>query len=453
MSEFDYDLVVLGAGSGGLATAKRAASYGARVAVVEQGRVGGTCVIRGCVPKKLMVYAAEFAHLANDAGGYGWNFGAASHDWLRFVESRDREVAGLESTHERLLAESGVQLLRGTAVLRGAQHVDVEGRLLSTRYVLIATGGRPRVPSIEGAHHAISSDEVFELRRRPDHLTIVGGGYIACEFASVFAAMGSQVHLVLRGDLPLRGFDDDVRRELDTALRACGVDVRCRTVVRAIRPGAAGAVLDLESADGPGELQAGQCLLYAIGRRPNTDGLGLEEVGVKLDQGGHVVCGEDGVTAVPNVFAVGDVTARAALTPVAIQAGRLLADRVFGGRTGAAMSYQNVPTAVFTDPPIGTVGLTEEEARAGFGADAIRVYKARFRPMLHSLTGRVSFTLVKLVVKADDERVLGCHMIGKDAPEIIQGFAVAVRMGATKRDFDDTVGIHPSSAEEFVTLR
>lgn len=452
MNEFDYDLVVLGAGSGGLATAKRAASYGARVAIVEQGRVGGTCVIRGCVPKKLMVYAAEFAHLASDGAGYGWSFGAASHDWLRFVESRDRAVAGLESTHERLLAESGVELVRGAARLRSAHEVAVAGRLLPARHVLVATGGRPCVPAIEGAHHAITSDGVFELRRRPEELAIVGGGYIACEFAAVFAAMGTRVHLLLRGDLPLRGFDGDLRRELDSALRVQGVDVRPRSVVSVIRSGEAGVVLELDAVDGSSELAADQCLLYAIGRRPNTEGLGLEEVGVELDTGGHVVCGEDAETSVAGIFAIGDVTARAALTPVAIQAGRLLADRVFGGKT-AVMSYQNVPTAVFTDPPIGTVGLTEEEARSRFGADGIRVYKARFRPMLHSLTGRASFTLVKLVVKADDERVLGCHLIGKDAPEIIQGFAVAVKMGATKRDFDETVGIHPSSAEEFVTLR
>lgn len=452
MHESDYDLVVLGAGSGGLATAKRAASYGARVAIIEQGRVGGTCVIRGCVPKKLMVYAAEFAHLASDATGYGWSFGSASHDWLSFVDSRDRAVAGLESTHERLLAEAGVELVRGAARLRAAGEVDAGGRLLSTRNVLIATGGRPRLPSIEGADHAISSDGIFELRRRPEELAIVGGGYIACEFASIFAAMGSRVHLLLRGDLPLRGFDGDLRRELDLALRAGGVDVRPRTVVRAIRRLAAGVVLDLDGVEGSSELTSDQCLLYAIGRSPNTEGLGLEEIGVELDASGHVVCGEDGETSVAGVFAVGDVTGRAALTPVAIQAGRLLADRVFGGKN-VAMSYQNVPTAVFTDPPIGTVGLTEEEAAASFGSDGIRVYEARFRPMLHSLTGRASVTRVKLVVKADDERVLGCHLIGKDAPEIIQGFAVAVKMGATKRDFDATVGIHPSSAEEFVTLR
>jgi len=452
MNDFAYDLVVLGAGSGGLATAKRAASYGASVAIVEQGRVGGTCVIRGCVPKKLMVYAAEFAHLVNDATAYGWSFGSASHDWLRLVESRDRAVAALESTHERLLAASRVELVRGRGCLRGAHEVDVDGRVLTARYVLVATGGRPCLPPIEGAQHAMTSDGVFELRRRPDQLAIVGGGYIACEFAGIFAAMGSRVHLLMRGDLPLRGFDGDLRRELDSALRASGIDVRPRTVVREIRPSAAGVVLELDAADGRARLAADQCLLYAIGRRPNTEGLGLEQIGVELDSQGHVVCGEDAVTAVPNVFAVGDVTGRAALTPVAIQAGRLLADRIFGGKT-AVMSYRNVPTAVFTDPPIGSVGLTEEEALDNYGADGIRVYKARFRPMLHSLTGRDSFTLVKLVVKGDDERVLGCHLIGKDAPEIIQGFAVAVKMGATKGDFDDTVGIHPSSAEELVTLR
>lgn len=452
MDEFNYDLVVLGAGSGGLATSKRAASYGARVAIVEQGRVGGTCVIRGCVPKKLMVYAAEFAHMADDAAGYGWSITGASHDWRRFVEKRDQTVASLEATHERLLAGAGVELVRGFGVFRDAHHLEVGDRVLSSRYFVIATGGRPRIPSIEGAENAVTSDGLFELRRRPDELAIVGGGYIACEFASIFASVGSRVHLLLRGDLPLRGFDSDLRHELDAALRAEGVVIHPRTPVHAIRPRGDGVVLELDITDGDRELAADECLLYAIGRQPNTEGLGLARIGVPLDAGGHVVSAEDGSTAVPGIFAIGDVTGRAALTPVAIQAGRLLCDRLFGGKN-VAMSYRNVPTAVFTDPPIGTVGMTEEEALASFGADGVRVYKARFRPMLHSLTGRTSVTLVKLVVKADDERVLGCHMIGKDAPEIIQGFAVALNMGATKRDFDATVGIHPSSAEEFVTLR
>jgi glutathione reductase (NADPH) len=452
MTEYAYDLLVIGAGSGGLATSKRAASYGARVAIVENDRVGGTCVIRGCVPKKLMVYAAEYAHTFGDATGYGWQNDGATLDWTKLVAARDANVAGLEATHERLLVEAGVELLRGTARVTSPHEVELDGRRLTAATILIATGSRPNVPDIEGIDHVITSDGFFELKDQPKEVAVIGAGYIACELAGVFQALGTKVHLIYRGDLPLRGFDCDIRTELDTALRASGMQVHARTVVKRIAKGEKGFTLDLAGPDGDCTLTTECCMLYATGRIANTDGLGLEEVGVGLDGLGNVVCAEDATTAVPSIVAIGDVTGRSPLTPVAIQAGRLWADRVYGGRT-VAMSYENIPTAVFTDPPIGTVGMGEQEAKLQFGDEAVTVFRARFRPMLHSLTGRDQKTMVKLVVRKEDDRVLGCHVIGKDAPEIIQGFAVAVKMGATKADFDATVGIHPSTAEELVTLR
>lgn len=451
--KFDYALFVIGGGSGGVRAARVAAQAGARVALAEADRYGGTCVIRGCVPKKLMVYAAEFAHAFDDARGFGWSSGDARLDWPALVASRDNNVAGLEATHERLLREARVELIRGTARISGAHEVEVEGRRISAATILVATGSRPQLPEIDGIEHVITSDGFFELKEQPREVAVIGGGYIACELAGVFQAVGTRVHLIYRKDLPLRGFDGDLRRELDAAMRATGMKVHARTVVRRIAKSPAGGfTLDLDGPDGDCTLAVDRCLLYATGRRANTENLGLEQVGVGVDAEGNVVCAEDASTAVPSIAAIGDVTGRSPLTPVAIHAGRLWADRVYGGRN-VPMTYENIPSAVFTDPPIGTVGLAEEEAAERYGADAIRVYRARFRPMLHSLGGRAVFTTVKLVVRKDDERVLGCHLIGKDAPEIIQGFAVAVKMGATKRDFDATVGLHPTTAEELVTLR
>ena len=453
MSSYDFDLLAIGAGSGGLATSKRAASYGARVAIVEEDRVGGTCVIRGCVPKKFMVYAAEFAHAFEDARGYGWDSRKPAFDWGALVAARDANVANLESIHERLLRENKVELLRGHARVVGPHEVDIDGRRVTAERILVATGSRPWLPTVEGIEHAITSDGFFELKEQPREVAVIGSGYIACELAGILQALGTRVHLVFRAELPLRGFDGDLRRELDAAMRASGMEVHASSVVRRIAPDGAGRfALELSGPEGDRIITVDRCLLYATGRKANIEGLGLEDVGVGLDADGNVVSGDDGSTAVPSIVAIGDVTGRSPLTPVAIHAGRLWADHVYGGRH-VPMSWDNIPSAVFTDPPIGTVGLGEEEARERFGEDAVRTYRARFRPMLHNLTGRASFTVVKLVVRKDDEKVLGCHLIGKDAPEIIQGFAVAVKMGATKRDFDATVGIHPSTAEELVTLR
>ncbi len=452
MARYDYDLVVIGAGSGGLATAKRAASYGARTAIVEHDRVGGTCVIRGCIPKKLMVYAAELGHASEDAAGYGWSARNSGFDWERMVRDRDAAIEHLERTHERLLREAGVELLSGRGVVADPHCVQIGERRLSTASILIASGASPVFPEVEGIEYAISSDGFFELEQQPGAVAVVGGGYIAVEFAGMLAALGSRVSIIFRRELPLAGFDEDLRRELYSALEAGGVEVLSSTVVKRIESGNSGCRLSIEGPGGSRELAIDKALVYATGRRPNSGGLGLAENAVDLGPKGEVLCDENGRTSVESILAVGDVTGRAALTPVAIQAGRAIADRVFGGKH-TTMSYENIPTAVFSHPPIGTVGLSESAARERFGEDGVKVYKSRFTPLYHTLTERKVPTLVKLVVSSDAaERVLGCHIIGRDAAEIIQGFAVAVKMGATKADFDATVGIHPSTAEEFVTM-
>ncbi len=451
MSNPDYDLIVLGAGSGGLATAKRAASYGARVAIVESDRVGGTCVIRGCIPKKLMVYAAHLHENLALAPGYGWRIGDVSLDWQHLVNARDEAVLSLEKTHERLLEEAGVELIRGSGRFKSAGEVDVDGRVLTARFVLVATGASPVLPRIDGIDHSITSDGVFELREKPERVVIVGGGYIGVEFASILHGLGSDVTVIIRRDLPLRGFDADLRSELLSAMRDSGIRFETQTTVSAIERNGASVVVDAQGPDGSKRYETDEALVYAVGRAPRTAGLGLEEIGVGIGKQGEVESAEDGSTAVDGVFAVGDVTGRAALTPVAIQAGRLLADRVFAG-SKARMSYENIPTAVFSTPPIGTVGLTEEEAAERFGADGIKIYKSRFNPLVHMLTDTKIPTTVKMIVDKATDVVVGCHIIGHDAPEIIQGFGVAVRAGLTKKAFDETVGIHPSTAEEFVTM-
>jgi len=451
MSTFDYDLFVIGAGSGGLAPSKRAASYGARVAIAEADRVGGTCVIRGCIPKKLMVYAAEHGHAHGDAAGYGWTGETGSLDWGKLVSKRNDAVGGLEKAHEGHLEKAGVRLLRGRARIVGANEVELDGRRVSARFILVATGGRPVLPDIDGIEHAITSDGFFELSEQPRRVLIVGGGYIAVEFASMMAGLGTETTLVIRRDRPLRGFDDDLRTELLAALRAVGVDVRVETTVqRLVRAGAVTKCLLADSA-GEAELEVDHAVVYAVGRSANVAGLGLESVGITLGPKREIPVDEDDRTKVQSIFAIGDVTERAPLTPVAIQAGRALADRLFGNKD-SRMSYEDIPTAVFTEPPIATVGLTTEQAVERYGEDGVTVYRSGFNPLVHMLTDRKVRTFIKMIVHKESDRVLGCHMIGHDAPEIIQGLGVAIKAGATKRDFDATVGIHPSTAEEFVTM-
>lgn len=454
MVDGDFDLFVIGAGSGGLATSKRAAAYGARVAIAEADRVGGTCVIRGCIPKKLMVYAAEHGHAAGDAAGYGWRREGGDSQrlhWPTLVVRRNEAVAGLERAHVGHLERAGVRLIEGRARLLGAHEVAIGDRRFTARYVVLATGGAPILPPIEGVEHALTSDGFFELEQQPRSAIVVGGGYIAVELASIMAGLGTAVTLIIRRDRPLRGFDDDLRSESLKALRALGIDVRTDTTISALRPAAGGVECAISTPDGASVVAAERAVVYAIGRRPNSAELGLETLGVELGSNGRIVVDDDDRTSLDGVFAIGDVTDRVPLTPVAIQAGRALADRLFGGRN-THMSYDGVPTAVFGEPPIATVGLTEAQARERLGDDAIAVHSAGFTPLVHMLTERKVRTFIKMIVEKSTDRVLGCHMIGHDAPEIIQGLAIAMKAGVTKADFDATVGIHPSTAEEFVTF-
>lgn len=442
MTRFDYDLFTIGAGSGGVRASRMAGQLGARVAIAENDRIGGTCVIRGCIPKKLLSYAAHYAEDLEDARGFGWTVEGASFSWPALVSSKNREIARLEGVYAETLKKAGVAVLRGTAKLADPHTVDIAGRRVTARHILVATGGRPVRPAIPGAEHAITSNEAFELPSLPRRVLIVGGGYVAAEFAGIFRGLGAEVTLSYRGEQILRGFDDDVRRHLHDEMRKKGVRILLGSTVARIT----------RRADGALEAAGVECdaVLLATGRAPNTAGLGLAEAGVRLDAQGAVVVDRFCRSSVPHVFAVGDVTHRLALTPVAIREGAAVATTLFGG-TETPVDHDDVPSAVFSQPPVGTVGLTEAKAREKFGR--VDVYKASFRPLRHTLSGRDERTLVKLVVDAASQRVAGAHMVGADAPEIIQGLALAVKAGLTKRQFDATVGIHPTAAEEFVTLR
>jgi glutathione reductase (NADPH) len=446
MPDFDYDLFVIGAGSGGVRAARIAAGLGARVAVAEERHLGGTCVNVGCVPKKLLVYAAHVRDEIGDAAGYGWTIGTAGFDWSRLIANKNREIARLNGVYEKILTGAGARIIDGRARLAGPHTVAVGDARFSARYILIATGGRPTVPEFPGREHVITSNEAFFLERRPHRVVIVGGGYIAVEFAGIFAGLGAAVTQLYRGPLFLRGFDDDIRQALAAEMRKRGIDVRFEATVARIekRPDGLAVIL----ADGA-VLEADQ-VMYATGRAPNTAGLGLEEAGVRLDAAGAAVVDAYSRTSVAHIFAVGDCTNRINLTPVAIREGHAVALTLFAG-TPVEPDHRNVPTAVFSQPPIGTVGLTEQAALQQYGT--IDVYRSSFRPMKHTLTGRDERTTMKLIADHASDRVVGCHMIGADAPEIIQGLAVAIKCGARKADFDATVGIHPTAAEEFVTMR
>ena len=449
MSSYDYQLFVIGGGSGGVRAARTASGLGARVAIAESFRYGGTCVIRGCVPKKLLVYAAHFAEDFADAQGFGWTAPPAEFSWPRLIEAKNKEIARLSSIYESNLTASKVDVLHGAVRLLDAHTVHVNGKQLTAEHILVATGGTPFVPPIPGIEHAITSNEVFDLPHLPKRVLIVGGGYIAVEFAGILNGMGVQVTLCYRGEQVLRGFDDDVRAHLFEEMVKKGIAVLLhQDVVRIEKLSDASLSVALSSAqDLPLAVDA---VLYATGRVPNTQGLGLIEVGVALDQAGGVKVDSFGQTNIKSIHAVGDVTNRIALTPVAIREGAALANTLFGSKPVSA-DLTTVPSAVFSQPPIGTVGLTEVQALTQYGE--IDIYSSRFRNMRHTLSGRDERTLVKLIVDSASQRVLGAHMVGSDAPEIIQGLAIAIRMGATKADFDATVALHPSAAEEFVTLR
>jgi len=449
MPRFDCDLFVIGAGSGGVRAARVAAGFGARAIVAENYRVGGTCVIRGCVPKKLLAYAAHYAEEFEDARGYGWSRANPLFSWPDLIRNKDREIGRLSSIYSGLLARSGVTVLEGTARLVDPHTVAVGERRVSARYVLVASGAYPFRPRLPGIEHAITSNEAFELQQLPGRILIVGGGYVAVEFAGIFAGLGSKVTLSYRGEQILRGFDDDVRSHLHEEMGRKGVHVVLRSGVSRIDRHADGTLEAALTGLPEGTLVC-DAVMFATGRIPNTAGIGLAEIGVELDGQGGVVVDRFCRSSVASIYAVGDVTHRIALTPVAIREGAAVATTLFGG-TSVPVDHADVPSAVFSQPPVGTVGLTQREALEKYGE--LEVYRATFRPLKHALSGREEYTLMKLVVDAASQRVVGAHMVGADAPEIIQGVAIAVKAGLTKAQFDATVGIHPTAAEEFVTLR
>lgn len=444
-----YDCLVIGGGSGGIACAVRAASYGARCAVIESGPLGGTCVNVGCVPKKVMWYGASIAHTLEDAAGYGFEVGETGFRWSTLKEARDAYVRRLNGIYEKRLADSGIDYVRGRARFCGERRVQVDGEGFSAEHVVIATGGFPTVPAVPGAELGITSDGFFLLDHAPARVIVVGSGYIATELTGMFQALGSRVSLLVRRERLLRHFDDMLGELLTEQMRADGVEVLTRTRVLSLRRGS-GDVLEVECDDGT--TREAEALLWAIGRTPATAELGLSDTSITVNDNGTIPTDAWQNTNVAGVHAIGDVTGRAALTPVAIAAGRRLADRVFGGMEGRHLSYDLVPSVVFGHPPIGSVGMTESEARKAHGED-LRVYRTRFTPMYYAFTAHRRPCEMKLLTAGPDERVVGCHIAGLGADEMLQGFAVAIRMGATKADFDDTVAIHPTGAEELVTMR
>ena len=455
MSVQEFDLISIGGGSGGLACAQRAREYGASAAVIEPARLGGTCVNVGCVPKKVMWNAAGIAASLGDAADYGFEAAraahewTAAHDWQTLKTKRDAYIARLNGIYARNLAHKGVVHIAGAARFVDARTLEVDGRRLTAKHIVIATGGRPIVPDLPGAELGITSDGFFELESRPARVAVVGSGYIACELAGAFEELGSKVEMFVRKAHLLNQFDEMLGGALLRELRAQGIEFHEQVTPAALR--AENGQKTLVAADGrafPGF----DCVLWAVGRAPNASGLGLERAGVALDAHGFVTTDGFQDTNVPGIHAIGDVTGRAALTPVAIAAGRRLSDRLFGNKRDRRLDYELIPTVIFTHPPIGTVGLAEAAARARHG-DAVKVYKTSFVGMYHAVTERKPRTEMKLVCLGPEEKIIGCHIIGAGADEMLQGFAVAVRMGATKRDFDDTVAIHPTSAEELVTMR
>ncbi len=443
MSAYDFDLFVIGGGSGGVRCARIAAGLGARVAIAEERFWGGTCVNVGCVPKKLMVMAAEYGNAARDSQGFGWDTAAGRHDWARLIAAKDGEISRLNGIYRKLMA--GCTSFDARASLIDAHTVAVDGRHVTAERIVIATGGRPLRPDFPGAEHCVVSDPVFHLPAMPAHVTIIGGGYIAVEFAGIFAGLGARVDLIMRQDLPLRGFDEDLRAGLAEELEASGITLY--RGARIARVDADGPAFAVHLADGT-TIETG-LVFAAIGRAPNVEGLGLAEAGVRINGFGAVCVDAAQQTSQANIYAIGDVTDRINLTPVAIAEGHALAERLFGAGP-RHWDLERVASAVFSSPPIGTVGLTEAQAAARGPAD---IYVARFTPMRHALSGRRRKTIMKLVVDQESQRVLGAHMLGEDAPEIIQGLSIAINAGATKADFDRTVGIHPTAAEEFVTMR
>jgi glutathione reductase (NADPH) len=449
MQPYDFDFFVIGGGSGGVRASRVAASLGAKVGIAEGFRYGGTCVIRGCVPKKLLVQASHYAEDLEDAAGLGWTVPPASFDWPRLVAAKEQEITRLSCIYENLLKNSGVQIFQGHARFEDPHTLSVNGQRITARHVLIATGGTPALPSIPGIEHAITSNEAFDLPTLPRRVLVVGGGYIAVEFAGIFNGLGSEVTLIHRGAQLLRGFDGAVAQHLHEEIARKGIRVLTETQAASLVRMADGQIaVQLHGAVAGAEHF--DAVMYATGRTPQTEGLNLAAAGLSADPGRGVKVDAFGQTGVPHIYAVGDVTEGIALTPVALAQGGAVARSLFGPKRRAAQ-LGHVASAVFSQPPIGTVGLGEEAALAQYGE--IDVYESRFKPMRHTLSGRPEKTLMKLVVDTSSQRVLGAHMVGPDAPEIVQGLALALNLGATKADFDATIGIHPTSAEEFMTMR
>ena len=445
---FDYDYFVIGAGSGGVRSARIAAQHGARVAIAEERYFGGTCVNVGCVPKKLLAYASHFAEDFADAAGFGWTVGETRHDWSRLIANKDAEINRLNGIYQRLLEAAGVTVFEARAVLEDAHTVRVGDEIVTADKILVATGGWPNLPDEPGVkEHAITSNEIFHLEEMPKRVVIAGGGYIAVEFASILNGLGAKVCLLYRGELFLRGFDYDVRTTVAEEMAKHGVDLRFHTIISRLSKTHDCLIVELSD----GSTLEVDCVLMAIGRSPNSAGLGLEKAGVDVTDTGAIIVDDAYRTSAGNIYAIGDVVDRVQLTPVAIAEGHALADTLFGDMDDRMVDYRNIPTAVFCRPQIGTVGLNEDEARRHHGA--VDIYRTSFRPMKHTLSGRDARSLMKLVVDRESQRVVGCHVVGDDAAEMVQTVAVAINCGATKRDFDRTIGIHPTSAEELVTMR
>ena len=447
MADYDFDLFVIGGGSGGVRAARIASGHGAKVGICEEYRYGGTCVIRGCVPKKLFVYASHFAEDFEDAASYGWSLnGTPSFDWSTLVANKDKEIDRLNAIYIRLLEGANVEVLNGRGVLKDAHTIQVGERTVTADKILVAVGGTPMKPDIPGIEMAITSNEAFHLESLPQHITVVGGGYIAVEFAGIFNGLGRDVVQLYRGEQILRGFDDDVRDHLAIEIRKKGIDLRIGQNPDRLEKVDGRIRVHLESGDSFDT----DLVMYATGRIPNTADLGLEAAGVATGKGGEIPVDAWSHTNIPNIYAVGDVTDRIQLTPVALMEGHAFADTVFGNNPRQP-DHRDVPSAVFSQPPIGSVGLTEAEAREQYGN--IDLYKSTFTPMKHTMTPSDEKTFMKLIVDAKSDRVIGAHMVGPDAAEIVQGLGIALKCGATKAQFDATVGIHPSAAEEFVTMR
>ncbi|MCJ1884041.1 glutathione-disulfide reductase [Pseudomonas sp. LA21] len=445
---FDFDLFVIGAGSGGVRAARFAAGFGARVGVAESRYLGGTCVNVGCVPKKLLVYGAHYHEDFEQAAGFGWTAEGTKFDWPTLIANKNREIHRLNGIYRNLLVNSGVTLLEGHAQLRDAHTVEVDGQRFKAKHILIATGGWPQLPDIPGKEHAITSNEAFFLEQLPRRVLVVGGGYISVEFASIFHGLGAQTTLLYRRDLFLRGFDRSVREHLRDELTKKGLDLQFNADIARIDKQADGTLLATLK---DGRVLEADCVFYATGRRPMLDNLGLENVSVELDERGFIKVDEAYRTSEPSIHAIGDVIGKVQLTPVALAEGMAVARHLFRPEEYRPVDYKLIPTAVFSLPTIGTVGLTEDEARAA--GHKVKLFESRFRPMKLTLTECQERTLMKLIVDADSDKVLGCHMVGPEAGEILQGIAIALKAGATKRIFDETIGIHPTAAEEFVTLR